>query len=73
MTLDESDNVETEPYLQAVREALDDKFDNVITLCTKEIDKPGKSICHMSHDLGAVTIFRFLELGLGLGLGLDWV
>ncbi len=21
---------------------------------------------HMSHDLGAVTIFRFLELGLGL-------
>ncbi len=26
---------------------------------------------HMSHDLGAVTIFRFLELGLGLGLGLD--
>jgi hypothetical protein len=43
--LDESDNVETEPYLQAVREALDDKFDNVITLCTKEIDKPGKSVC----------------------------
>ena len=27
---------------------------------------------HMSHDLGAVTIFRFLELGLRLGLGLDW-
>ncbi len=26
---------------------------------------------HMSHDLGAVTILRFLELGLGLGLGLD--
>ena len=26
---------------------------------------------HMSHDLGAVTIFRFLELELGLGLGLD--
>ena len=24
---------------------------------------------HMSHDLGAVTIFRFSELGLGLGLG----
>ena len=26
---------------------------------------------HMSHDLGAVIIFRFLELGLGLGLGMD--
>ncbi len=25
---------------------------------------------HMSHDVGAVTIFRFLELGLGLGLDL---
>ena len=25
---------------------------------------------HMSHDLGAVTIFRFLELGLGLSLRL---
>ena len=24
----------------------------------------------MSYDLGAVTIFRFLEVGLGLGLGL---
>jgi hypothetical protein len=24
----------------------------------------------MSHNLGAVTIFRFLELALGLGLGL---
>ena len=24
---------------------------------------------HMSHDLGAVTIFRFSELGLVLGLG----
>ena len=24
----------------------------------------------MSHDLAAVTIFRFLELGLGLWLGL---
>ena len=24
----------------------------------------------MSHDLGAVTIFRFLEVGLGLELGL---
>ena len=23
----------------------------------------------MSHDLGVVTIFRFLEQGLGLGLG----
>ncbi|CAB4005281.1 Mitochondrial import receptor subunit TOM70 [Paramuricea clavata] len=43
-TLDESDNVETEPYLQAVREALDDKFDNIIALCTKEIDKPGKCV-----------------------------
>ncbi len=31
----------------------------------------GRGIHHMSHDLGAVTIFRFLELGLGLGLGLD--
>ncbi len=28
-------------------------------------------VIHMSHDLGAVTIFRFLELGLGFGLGLD--
>ncbi|XP_028401862.1 mitochondrial import receptor subunit TOM70-like [Dendronephthya gigantea] len=51
LTLDESDNVETEPYLQAVREALDDKFDNIISLCTKEIDKPepspylAKAIC----------------------------
>ena len=44
LTLDESDNVETEPYLQAVREVLDDKFENVITLCTAEIDKPGKIV-----------------------------
>ncbi len=28
-----------------------------------------KQISHMSHDLGAVTIFRFLELGLRVGLG----
>ena len=27
-----------------------------------------KYASHMSHDLGAVTIFRFSELGLGL----DW-
>ncbi len=40
--------------------------------------KGGGGVCnilhakgHMSHDLGAVTIFRFLELELGLGLGLD--
>jgi hypothetical protein len=44
LTLDESDNVETEPYLQAVREAHDDNFDNIIALCTKEIDKPGKCV-----------------------------
>ena len=25
----------------------------------------------MSHDLGVVTIFRFLELALGLGFGLE--
>ena len=42
LTLDESENTETEPYLQAVREALDEKFDNIITLCTTEIDKPGR-------------------------------
>ena len=41
LVLNESDNVETEPYLQAVREVLDDKFENVITLCTAEINKPG--------------------------------
>ena len=30
------------------------------------------AVCiHMSHDLGAVTIFRFLELELGIGFGLD--
>ena len=27
---------------------------------------------HMSHDLGAVTIFRLFEIGLGLALGKDW-
>ncbi len=27
---------------------------------------------HMSHNIGAVTIFRFLELGLGLGLGIGF-
>ena len=26
---------------------------------------------HMSHDLGAVTIFRLFEIGLGLALGKD--
>ena len=33
------------------------------------VDTFMKNINHMSHDLGAVTIFRFSELGLGLGLG----
>jgi NAD dependent epimerase/dehydratase family enzyme len=42
LTLDESDNAKTEPFVQAVREALDDKFDNIITLCGEEINKPGK-------------------------------
>ena len=32
---------------------------------------PGPALEHMSHDLGAVTIFRFSELGLELGLGQD--
>ena len=32
--------------------------------------KPPIQYFHMSHDLGAVTIFRFLELELGLGLQL---
>ncbi len=32
--------------------------------------KPPIHYFHVSHDLGAVTIFRFLELELGLGLRL---
>ena len=38
--------------------------------CAFEIKPYINMYIHISHDLGAVTIFRFSELGLGLGLGL---
>ena len=41
LTLGEKDNVESNFYLQAVREVLDGKFENIVTLCTSEIDKSG--------------------------------
>ena len=40
-------NMETEPFLQAIKEAQEEKYDNIVTLCTSQIDKAGMIITSM--------------------------
>lgn len=36
------EKAETEPFLQAVKDAQKKKYENIVALCTAEIDKSGK-------------------------------
>lgn len=51
LTVEDNKSGETEPFVQAVEDALEKKYDNIVTLCSAEIDKSepseylAKSLC----------------------------
>ena len=45
--MEDNKSGETEPFVQAVEDALEKKYDNIVTLCSAEIDKSGTKIMNM--------------------------